>query len=144
MNHHILNRLIRDDEVDGSNGSKRRRRQGGTTAVVEGDGTVGSNSDSKWVRLRLRRQGKEEVVAVAVRAAAGEVGYGREGRKMWLMALKWLRAAATTARWCRSLQLLRKKAIEEQVALVQLATVAAAEEGTTRRSGWATGGTSDD
>ncbi|RRT72460.1 hypothetical protein B296_00034541 [Ensete ventricosum] len=49
--------------------------------VAEGDGAAGSDYGSKQVRLRLRKQGKEEVTTVA----AWKVACGHEGRMMAAM-----------------------------------------------------------
>ncbi|RZS05537.1 hypothetical protein BHM03_00036062 [Ensete ventricosum] len=49
--------------------------------VAEGDGAAGSDYGSKQVRLRLRKQGKEEVTTVT----AWKVACGHEGRMMAAM-----------------------------------------------------------
>ncbi|RWW66639.1 hypothetical protein BHE74_00025981 [Ensete ventricosum] len=49
--------------------------------VAEGDGAARSDYGSKQVRLRLRKQGKEEVTMVA----AWKVACGHEGRMMAAM-----------------------------------------------------------
>ncbi|RWW73767.1 hypothetical protein BHE74_00018322 [Ensete ventricosum] len=63
---------------------RKKHRGGGEDGIEDDSHPIDSQAllCSKRVRLRLRRQGKEEVAAAAARVAAGEVGCGREGRKM--------------------------------------------------------------